>query len=254
MATPPKPRTETLRTDLVRLPRLTRGRMFVRRLLRGLARLLVWLFTKAEVRGLENVPPQGPVLAVTNHLGDADLVVGMAFSPRIPDTLAKVELYDFPLLGKLLDAYGVIWVHRGQPDRRALRVTLEGLEEGRLVIIAPEGRESVTGSLEEGTNGAAFLALKANAPILPVTLTGTENSRIFGNMRRLRRTPVTLTIGAPFRLKEVVEAGNGSGDGAISRLQAVERGTQVIMEALARQLPPEYQGVYRLETEAYDES
>lgn len=249
MPTPPKPRTENLRTELVRLPPLTRARRLARRLLRLLARLLVWLFTRTEASGLENIPRQGPVLVVTNHLGDADLAVGLAFSPRIPDTLAKVELYDFPILGKLMDAYGVIWIHRGQPDRRALRATLQGLEEGRMIIIAPEGRESVTGSLEEGTNGAAFLALKAGVAILPVTLTGTENSRIYSNLKRLRRTRVTLTIGAPFRLEEAI-----GGDGASARLGAVERGTQAIMETLARQLPPDYQGVYRLRTEKNYES
>ena len=140
-----------------------------------LARLLAWIFTKVEIQGLENFPSQGPAIIVANHLGDADFVLGIAFTPRPPEVLAKAELYNFPVLGKLMELYGVIWVHRGQPDRRALRASLQGLAEGRLISLAPEGRESLTGGLEEGTNGAAYLALKANAPILPVTFTNTEN-------------------------------------------------------------------------------
>ena len=74
--------------------------------------------------------------------------------------LTKIELYEIPLLGKVLDLYGVIWVRRGQPDRRALRAVMEAMDDKRMVAIAPEGRESLTGALEEGTGGAAYLALR----------------------------------------------------------------------------------------------
>lgn len=231
---PPKPRSESIRPEIVRLPPLSRRRIIFRRFISWLARLAVWLCTRAKAYGLENIPRQGAVLAVSNHLGDADLIVGMAFSIRLLDSMAKAELYDYPVLGKTLDAYGIIWVHRGQPDRRALRAVIDGLKEGRIIVIAPEGRESLSGALEEGTNGAAYLALKAGVPVLPVTLTGTENTRIFGNLKRLRRTPVTMTVGRPFYLE-------AEGDRQI----AIERGTEKIMRALAGQLPPEYRGVYQ---------
>jgi 1-acyl-sn-glycerol-3-phosphate acyltransferase len=186
------------------------------------------------VSGLENVPRSGPALVVVNHLGDADLVVGVALSPVQFEAVSKVELHKLPLVGALMEAYGVIWIHRGQPDRRALRAVLDGLHEGRLIAIAPEGRESLSGALEEGTGGAAFLALKANVPVVPLTFTGTENESIYGNLRRLRRTPVTMTIGPAFNLEQQAD-----------RKQALEAGTRQIMLALARQLPPEYRGAYR---------
>jgi len=234
----PKPVSERIRPEITRLPPLTFWRRVARGLLKGLARLITWLFTDPQIRGLENVPAEGGALVVSNHLGDADLVLGIAYAPRTLDALAKAELYDLPIVGALMEAYGVIWVHRGQPDRRAIRAALKGLAEGRLISIAPEGRESVTGALEEGTHGASFLASRADTHIMPITFTGTENNRIYANMKRLRRTRVTITIGPPFKL----EPGENKRD-------SLEKGTKKIMQSLARQLPPEYQGAYRAKTE-----
>jgi len=235
---PPKPISHDSRIDITSLPKLTFWRRCVRRMFCSIARLLAWLFTKVEVQGLENFPRQGPAIIVANHLGDADFVLGIAFSPSPPEVLAKAELYDFPVLGKLMELYGVIWVHRGQPDRRALRAALRGLEQGRLISLAPEGRESLTGGLEEGTNGAAYLALQGNAPILPVTFTNTENETLFPNMKRLLRTHITIKVGKLFNLENLED-----------RRQGIHRGTEKIMETLANQLPVEYRGVYQVQAE-----
>jgi 1-acyl-sn-glycerol-3-phosphate acyltransferase len=102
-----------------------------------------------------------------------------------------------------------------------------------LIGLAPEGRESLTGALEEGTGGAAYLALKSGAPVTPVTFTGTENARVYGNLKRLRRTSITMTVGPSFYL-----------DREDGWRQAIENGTQRIMQALSSQLPPDYRGVY----------
>jgi 1-acyl-sn-glycerol-3-phosphate acyltransferase len=237
-SSPPKPVAEQVRPEITRLPQLTAGRRLVRRAWQVILRFLAWLLTDTQVSGLENIPAQGAALLVSNHLGDADLALGIAFAPRLPEVLSKAELYDFPVLGWLMEAYGVIWVHRGQPDRRALRAALQGLAEGRLVTLAPEGRESVSGALEEGTNGAAYLALKADVPLVPITFTSTENRRLYGNIKRLHRTPITVTIGRPFRLEQ-------DGNWRV----AIEHGTQTIMRTLASQLPPEYRGAYSLVAE-----
>jgi 1-acyl-sn-glycerol-3-phosphate acyltransferase len=230
----PKPRSEVIRPGITRLPKLTAWRWIVRRLIGLMARLVVRLCTRIEVTGLEHLQIYDSALVVANHLGDADVIVGVAYTPLKVEIIAKSELYDFPILGWLMDAYGVIWVHRGRPDRKAIRAALQALDEKRKVAIAPEGRESLTGGLEEGTGGAAYLALKAEVPIIPVTFTGTENHRIFRNLKRLRRTCVTLTVGSPFQLKK-----------STSLKEAIQSGTETIMKTLAQQLPPEHRGVYR---------
>ena len=185
---PAKPKTTQIRPELTQLPRLTLARRMFRQLIKWLVQGLVRVTIRLTVQGLENIPAQGPLLMVSNHLGDADGLIGLAINPRQIDTIAKVELYDLPIFGWLMNTYGVIWIHRGQPDRHALRAAIQGLQAGRAIGIAPEGRESLTGALEEGTGGAAYLALKSGAPILPVTFTGTENRIIFGNLKNFKRS------------------------------------------------------------------
>ena len=194
---------------------------------------LCFVCLRVSVKGLENFPRRGPALAVVNHLGDADAALMLCELPMAADALGKIELYFFPVLGTIMDWYGFIWLHRGRPDRRAMHAALQGLGEGRVIVLAPEGRYTQAGGLEEGGHGAAFLALKADVPVVPVALTGTQNAIVYGNMRRLRRTPVTMTIGEPFRLEARAD-----------RRAAMQHGTRRIMESLARLLPPEYRGTY----------
>jgi 1-acyl-sn-glycerol-3-phosphate acyltransferase len=182
---------------------------------------------------MEQYPRQGPALVVINHLGDPDAVLVLACLPEFPEVIGKIELRDIPILRWVAAGLGIIWVQRGQPDRRAIATALQAFSQGRRVIISPEGRESITGALEAGTNGAAFLALKAGVPVVPVTVTGTENWRIYGNLKRLRRTAVTLTVGQPFDLQRYDD-----------RHETLQEGTRLIMGTLARQLPSGYRGVY----------
>jgi 1-acyl-sn-glycerol-3-phosphate acyltransferase len=228
-----KPVSQFQQAQQAQLPKLTRGRIWFRRFINAIVRFLVWVSTRPSVSGLENFPTQGPALVVCNHLGDLDDLLKVTFLPRQIEAVAKVEFANVPIFGRLMDSYGVIWIRRGQPDRQALRVVIQGLADNRLVMINPEGRESLTGALEEATNGAAFLALKANAPIVPLAITGTENKNLYSNLRQLRRTPVTFRIGQPFYLSQ-------QGD----HKRAVEEGTQKIMKTIAELLPPEYRGVY----------
>jgi 1-acyl-sn-glycerol-3-phosphate acyltransferase len=88
--------------------------------------------------------------------------------------------------------------------------------------------------LEEGTGGAAFLAYKSGAAILPIAITGTENENVYGHLKRLRRAPVHVRVGKMFKLDEQVKG----------RQEAVEQGTHQIMQALARLLPEKYHGAY----------
>jgi 1-acyl-sn-glycerol-3-phosphate acyltransferase len=228
----PKPVTEVWKPELVRLPRLNPLRLAFRKFSHGLTKFVAWACLRVSREGLQNIPQRGPLLIVINHLGDADVPALISSLPFAPDALAKIELYDFPVLGKLIDLYGVIWLHRGKPDKRALRAALECLAEGRVIVIAPEGRYSLTGALEEGTHGAAFLAYKSGVPILPIALSGTENENVYSHMKRLKRAQVHVRVGETFRLEE----------NASARREAMSGGTRRIMAEIANLLPEKYRG------------
>lgn len=233
-SSPPKPITDIWKPELVALPRLTLARRIFRQLMRLLMKFLIFTLTRPTVTGLENFPKKGPALVVINHLGDADAVLVGAYTPVMFDGLGKIELNEHWLAGPLLRAYGIIWVHRGRPDRKAIRAALDGLAEGRIVGIAPEGRQTLTGGLEDGNEGAAFLVLKSGAPIVPVAMTGTENGNIFGHVKQFRRAPVTLAVGKPFFLQEQAD-----------RQEMMREGTRQIMQSLADLLPESYRGNYK---------
>lgn len=229
---PPKPISEMWRPGLVRLPPMTFARRVFRAFSHGLLKFVARICLDVTAEGLENFPQKGPLLVVINHLGDADAPAIISVFPIPPDALGKIELYDLPILGKLMDWYGIIWLHRGRPDIRALRTALNGLAEGRVIVIAPEGRYSVTGALEDGNGGAAFLAYKSGVPILPIAISGTENENVYGHLKRLRRARVHIKVGKMFRLDER----------ALARQEALDLGTRQIMTALANLLPEEYHG------------
>ena len=233
-SSPPKPITDIWRPDLVALPRLTLARRSFRIFLRGLVKLVTFFTMRTNIRGMENFPRHGPALIVINHLGDADAVLLGASIPTTIEGMGKIELNNERIVGPIFRAYGVIWVHRGRPDRRALRAALDALAEGRMLGLAPEGRQSLIGGLEDGNEGAAFLAMKSDAPIVPIAMTGTENEHVYGHLKRWKRVPVTLTVGKPFHLREQAD-----------RQKMLQEGTRQIMQSLADLLPESYRGNYK---------
>lgn len=134
--------------------------------LRGLGR---W-----QVEGRERVPRRGGVLVIANHVSDSDpVVVGSALA-RPAWYMAKRELFERPLLGPLIRRLHAFPVERGTPDRRALRRALELLAAGEVVVVFPEGRDSLSGDLQPLEAGAALLALYSGAPVVPAGLRGTR--------------------------------------------------------------------------------
>lgn len=203
--------------------------------LRQLCRWVIGLLSHTQVTGLEHLPREGPAILVTNHLGDADVVLLLSVLPWCPEALASMDLLEYPLVYLLLQLYGVIWIHRGHADRAALRAALQALREGRVLALAPEGRQTLIRGLMPGTEGAAYLALKSQAPVIPMAITGTYNWMVFPQLRRGRRPHFTVRIGPPFVVQPT---------SAPLRHQLAQA-TDQIMRAIARLLPPEYRGVYQ---------
>ena len=103
-------------------------------------------------------------------------------------------------------------------------------------MLSPEGTRSPTAQLQAAWPGASYLAMKAEVPIVPVGLAGSEDKKFFFNLRRLRRTKVVVRVGEPFTLAPV------SGE---KREEALKVYNDEIMCRIAALLPAEYRGVYR---------
>jgi 1-acyl-sn-glycerol-3-phosphate acyltransferase len=204
-----------------------------RKLLNTLLHMLYFLLLRLEVAGRENVPPTGPLILMINHVGAIDPFVVTGVFPRPVTSMSKIEVFSIPLIGILVRAYGAIPVHRGRVDKQAMRQAYQVLEEGGALLIAPEGTRSPTHSLQQGKEGIALIAARSGAPIIPVAITGTQNSAHC--WKRLRRVPVRIMIGRPFRL----DAG-----GQPLRRPLLRAMTDEAMYQLATTLPASYRGVY----------
>jgi 1-acyl-sn-glycerol-3-phosphate acyltransferase len=195
-------------------------------------KLLGWLLLKQEVRGRENLPAKGPFLLVFNHLSMVDAPVIFIQAPRQMVGMMTDKYSDAPLIAFLGNLLGIIWVARGEADMAAIKTSLGHLRSGGILAIAPEGTRNPEGRLQKGKTGAAYLADRAGVPIVTLGIAGTE--QVFHNVRRLRRTPVKVTIGQPFHLPA----------GGRAKGETLEEYTDLIMRRLAEVLPPEYRGYY----------
>lgn len=206
-----------------------------RQLLLGSLRGLFKLSARCEVSGRANIPAAGPLLLVFNHLAHLDGPLVLAMMPFEVEAIGLSDLYRVPITGQLLRLYGLIPVHRDQYDRQVLRSALQVLAQGRILALAPEARQTPTCSLERGRNGAAYLALRSGAPLLPIGISGTET--IYSTWRQLQRPRLTVNIGIPFRLQGPLSHG-------AERRAQLDAGRDEIMSHIAALLPLQYRGVY----------
>jgi 1-acyl-sn-glycerol-3-phosphate acyltransferase len=167
-------------------------------LLRRLGSAALRLAFTVRVTGQGQVPPRGAVLIVGNHEGLLDGPLVEVFAPRPVRALAKAELYH-GVLGWFLRVIGQIPVHRGRPDRTALRAGAAVLAAGEVLAVFPEGTRG-DGAVEQIQHGAAYVLMKsglARVPVVPVHCSGTA----YALPRHARwpawRAQVSIAFGSP---------------------------------------------------------
>jgi 1-acyl-sn-glycerol-3-phosphate acyltransferase len=187
-----------------------------------------------KVEGLENVPAQGPAILMINHIAFVDPIVVMHVLPRNIVPLAKIEVYDYPLIGIFPRLWGVIPVRREEVDRRAVQRVLEVLGSGEIVLVAPEGTRAP--QLSQGKEGIAYLAARAGVPIIPVAIEGTQGFPAVRFISPAWRNPgAWIQFGKPFRFRSEYKR---------PEREQLRQMTDEAMYILAAMLPASRRGYY----------
>lgn len=209
--------------------------------------LLFRVLWRPTVTGREHVPATGPVIIASNHLSFIDSVVIPLVVPRRVRFLAKAEYFGGPGLRGRLTAWFFGSVVDAVPIRRTgHRDALTSLDAGLAVLkagsafgIYPEGTRSRDGRLYRGKTGVGWLAMASGAPVVPVTLVGTERIQPVGaRLPRIHRIRVAFhepVDPTPFIAR--VEAGGGAG-------KARREITDLVMDRIASASPQERVPVY----------
>ncbi|RMF65832.1 MAG: 1-acyl-sn-glycerol-3-phosphate acyltransferase [Cyanobacteria bacterium J069] len=153
-------------------------------------------YFRGRVYGMEHVPRTGPLVVVANHASDFDPPLLSCCVRRPVSYMAKEELFRVPVLKQAIALYGAYPVKRGSADRSAIRAALHQLEEGWAVGIFLSGTRPPDGRIPDARLGAAMIASKVQAPLLPVSLWGTEAILPKGS-RFPRPVPITVRVGQP---------------------------------------------------------
>ncbi len=186
-------------------------------------------FHDFRIIGMEHVPPEPPVLCITNHVSLLDVLAFGLTDPYSGSILvAKAELLRIPVVKQVLRGWGVIPVSRDGQDLSALRDIRRRLNEGRLVALASEGTRNRQGILGETNPVLARLAMSIDAPILPIVAVGTYRSLPPGAFVP-KRGPVRVNIGPTFSLRELRSR---------PKAEATEDARRIIRDRLLALLPP----------------
>lgn len=173
------------------------------------AHRLTYLFCKImghiETDGVDNIPREGGVLLVSNHISLLDPVIVGSAANREIHFMARSNVFDVPFLGRLISIFNAYPVNRGKPDLGALRKTITHLKGGNAVLIFPEGTRSFDGKIGKAHDGACFIAQRANVPTIPVYHKGAEKMMPRGS-KRIRRAKLSVTFGNPIDFSDIVES------------------------------------------------
>ncbi|WP_102274734.1 lysophospholipid acyltransferase family protein [Cytobacillus massiliigabonensis] len=166
-----------------------------------------------DVIGTEHFPKEGGVLLCSNHIHNFDPPVVGINAPRPVHFMAKEELFNVPILGKLVPHLNAFPVKRGMSDREALRKGLAILKDGHVLGLFPEGTRSKTGELKKGLAGAGFFALRTDAAIVPCAIIGPYKA-----FKKLK-----VVYGKPIDMNSLRE-----------RKASAEETTEIIMDAIRK--------------------
>jgi len=153
-------------------------------------------FYRLEVIGEDHfakIPEDQGILLCANHVSLLDPPAIGCASPRELSFMAKAELFKIPIFNKLITTLNAFPIRRGQSDRASLKTGIDILNQGKTLVVFPEGTRSKDGLIGEGKPGAGFLALRSDAVVMPVA--------VIGRYKLFRKTKIAF--GAPMQMDEM---------------------------------------------------
>ncbi len=203
-----------------------------------LQQIMYYLFdhiTHTRFYGLENLPKEGRLIVVTNHMSRIDIPVLFVNPVRTEITALVADKYvTIPGLNWIIKTAGAIYLDRDRADFSAFREAQKLIKDGVAMGVAPEGTRSKTGQLQEGKPGTILLALRTGALIVPVGLSGTETA--FKRLFTFRKPKINVRFGPGFEIMELPRD---------NRDEAMKEITDDILCRIAVLLPPKYWGFYK---------
>lgn len=141
---------------------------------RGLATVVFRIFFAIKMEGKKNIPYRGGVILASNHLSYLDPIVLGIFVPRRVNFMAKEELFENLFFRWVITKLGAFPIKREKMDRATYKKILKLLEKGKVVVLFPEGTRSIDGRMGQLQAGTARIALRADVPLIPIIVRGTE--------------------------------------------------------------------------------
>jgi len=206
----------------------------MRWLVNHIVKIITQILLKLDSSELNKFPDQGPLLAVVNHINflDAPVIISR-LHPRPTTGLVKKETWDNPIMAFLFNVWDGIPIDRNAADFTAFKLAKKALEEKKILAVAPEGTRTEDGVLIRAKPGIGFLVTQCDAPLVPIAHWGHEN--FVSNIKRLKRSPMHIRVGRPFKINL---------DGATKNKETMQAIADAIMMEIAKLMPEQYQGVY----------
>ncbi|NLI53176.1 MAG: 1-acyl-sn-glycerol-3-phosphate acyltransferase [Clostridiales bacterium] len=165
-----------------------------------------WLIYRPRVKNLGRLFFRGRAILISNHFSLGDPIRLAFIAPRPVHFMAKQELFDSPIKQFFLKGLLAFPVYRKQADMLSLKQAMKVLEKNHIFGIFPEGRRSLTGELDSFEKGAAFLALRCAAPVIP----------IYADPNWKKRRQIRAIVGEPIDPNEVAQTFAGRGVDAVT--------------------------------------
>lgn len=193
------------------------------RVARGLVEVFCRAFWRVDLVGLDRIPRSGAYVIAPVHRSNVDTLLAGCLTRRRVRFMGKDSLWRYKPLGQLFSSLGAFPVVRGMPDRDALRTCEQALAAGEPVVLFPEGTRKSGPVVQDLFEGAVFVAARANVPIIPVGIGGSEWAMPKGS-RGLRPVKVAVVVGAP-----IPPPGRAAGD-RVSRRSVAETSVRLHAE------------------------